>query len=272
MQTHRARKRFGQNFLCDGNVIDAIIAAAELNSNDNVLEIGPGQGALTLKMLPLAGRVDVIEIDRDLARPFADLDNSRLHLHTGDALKLDWEKILVAGAEYKLVANLPYNISSQVLFKMIQHRDRFSRMVLMFQKEVADRLRAVAGSRDYGALTILSQLWFAVSSVVVVPPTAFRPPPKVTSEVLCFTRRRQPLVAIADEAFFRRVVKGAFAQRRKTLRNCLLSAGFSVAVLETAATDAAIDLKRRGETLTIEEFASLAAALQQAISTENEPD
>lgn len=258
---HRPRKRFGQNFLHDQNIITTIVAAAELSDHDHVLEIGPGQGALTDKMLPLVKSLDLIEIDRDLAQQFTERNDEKLLVHVGDALKMDWNKILQS-TECKLVANLPYNISSQILFKMITHRQRISRMVLMFQKEVGDRLRAEPGSKEYGSLTVLCQLWFDVSRVVLVPPTAFKPQPKVMSEVLCFDRRDSPRVDVADADFFRRVVKGSFAQRRKTLRNCLCAAGFSAIVVDAAAEQASIDMKRRGETLTIEEFALLAKQLQ----------
>jgi len=259
---HRPRKRFGQNFLIDQSIINHIIAAAELSSDEHVLEVGPGQGALTHKMLPLVDSLDLIEIDRDLAQHFIDREEANLHVHVGDALKLDWNQILKQG-DYKLVANLPYNISSQVLFKMITHRNLISRMVLMFQKEVGDRLRAEPGSKEYGSLTVLCQLWFDISRVILVPPSAFRPPPKVMSEVLCFKRRQTPRVEVADDGFFRRVVKASFAQRRKTLRNCLCAAGFSAEVVDVTAEEAKIDMKRRGETLSITEFAHLAKQLQQ---------
>ncbi|MBW2184936.1 MAG: 16S rRNA (adenine(1518)-N(6)/adenine(1519)-N(6))-dimethyltransferase RsmA [Deltaproteobacteria bacterium] len=258
---HRPRKRFGQNFLIDQNVVNHIIAAAELSPSDHVLEIGPGQGALTHKMLPLVQRLDLIEIDRDLAQQFTDNGDEKLHVHVGDALKIDWNQILNQ-TDYKLVANLPYNISSQVLFKMITHRQLISRMILMFQKEVGDRLRAQPGSKEYGSLTVLCQLWFDISRVTLVPPSAFKPPPKVMSEVLRFDRRETPRVEVDDDGFFRRVVKASFAQRRKTLRNCLCAAGFSAEVVDITAEDAQLDMKRRGETLSITEFAHLAKQLQ----------
>lgn len=260
-QLHRPRKRFGQNFLNDQNIIDATIAAAGLNKNDHVLEIGPGKGALTNKILPVVESLDIIEIDRDLAQEFTERQGGNLTVHVGDALKMDWAGILHQ-PPYKLVANLPYNISSQILFKMLAHRDRFERMVLMFQKEVGDRLRAEPGSKEYGSLTVLCQLWFDVSRVTLVPPSAFTPAPKVMSEVLCFDRRETPRADIKDAAFFARVVKASFAQRRKTLRNCLIAGGFTSVQVDQAADKATIDLRRRGETLDIQEFACLSGYLQ----------
>lgn len=267
---HRPRKRFGQNFLHDQNVIDTIVAAAALTDQDHVLEIGPGHGALTERMLPLVKQLDLIEIDRDLAQNFIERHHANLTIHVGDALRMDWATLLTA-TNCKLVANLPYNISSQVLFKMIDHRDQISKMVLMFQKEVGDRLRAPAGSKEYGALTVLCQLWFDVRRVTLVPPSAFYPPPKVMSEVLCFDRLLQPRVAVNDPLFFKRVVKAAFAQRRKTLRNCLGAAGFSAELIDSAATHASIDMQRRGETLTIEEFARLTEYLMTSQEVINAP-
>jgi len=258
---HRPRKRFGQNFLHDQNIISAIISAAELKETDHVLEIGPGQGALTQRILPHVATLDIIEIDRDLAQGFVERNDDKLTIHIGDALRLDWQQVLRFD-NYKLIANLPYNISSQVLFKIIEHRRHFERMVLMFQKEVGDRLRAQPGSKQYGALTVMCQLWFDVSRVVLVPPSSFRPPPKVMSEVLKFERLEQARVHVDDPIFFQRVVKASFAQRRKTLRNCLSAAGFSSSNIETAQVEAEIDMQRRGETLSIQEFADLALQLQ----------
>ena len=259
---HRPRKRFGQNFLHDQNIIANIIEAANLNAEDNVLEIGPGRGALTDKILPVVKTLNIIEIDRDLAQDFAARDSAKLTVHVGDALRLDWSPAL-PDSNCKLIANLPYNISSQILFKMIENRRNIAQMILMFQKEVGDRLRAVPSTKEYGALTIMCQLWFEVSRVTLVPPTAFKPAPKVMSEVLSFTRRAAPLVAIDDLTYFKRVVKGAFVQRRKTLRNCLVATGFEASTVDDAAQLAGIDMKRRGETLTIDEFAILAQQLKQ---------
>lgn len=262
-QPHRARKRFGQNFLRDPNIIRAIIVAAQLQPEDRVVEIGPGQGALTHSIAPNVAHMDLMEIDRDLAAEWKDATPAGVVVHTGDALQLVWEDFLTH-PPYKLVANLPYNISSPILFKIIEQRHLFSTLVLMFQKEVAQRLRAHPGTKNYGILTVLCQLWFDVEPVINVPPQAFTPRPKVDSEVLRFVRRAQPRAAVEDAGQFKRVVKAAFAQRRKTLRNSLTSQGFAPEVVDAAAAHLSIDLKRRGETLNLAEFAALSHALQQS--------
>jgi len=261
MLDHRPKKRFGQNFLRDRQVVEQIISAAELQGSDRVLEIGPGLGAMTDRMLELVEEVNVIELDRDLAERMRLRPNGNLRVHEGDALALDWEALLPA-PPYKLVANLPYNISSQILFRILDHRRLLGRLVLMFQKEVGDRLVAAAGTKDYGILSVFCQLWYDIRRVTLVPPGAFHPPPKVTSAVLRFDPLPAARVAVADEVFFRRVVKGAFAQRRKTLRNSLVGSGFDAGCVESALAASGIDAGRRGETLSLKEFAALAAALQ----------
>ncbi|SDM66383.1 dimethyladenosine transferase [Geoalkalibacter ferrihydriticus] len=261
-EEHRPRKRFGQNFLRDVSVIERILQAAQLDEQSRVLEIGPGLGALTDRLLGLAGQVKVMEVDRDLVARLEERRHPRLEIHVGDALLLPWEELL-SEPPYTLVANLPYNISSQVLFRILDHRHLFSRLVLMFQKEVGDRLCAGPGTSAYGILSVLCPLWFDVRRVVLVRPGAFFPPPKVDSVVLAFDALPGPRVPVADEAFFRRVVKAAFAQRRKTLRNTLKAAGFAEADLLAALEVCAINPQARGETLSLEQFAQLAAALQK---------
>lgn len=259
---HRAKKRFGQNFLRDHSVIDRILAAADLHPTDQVLEIGPGMGALTDRMLPLVARLQAMELDRDLIAALEGRQVANLVIHAGDALRFDWPELLGPGP-HKLVANLPYNISSQILFKLLDHRELFSRAVLMFQKEVGDRIAAAPGTGDYGILSVFCRLWFDVRRVVTVPPGAFHPPPKVTSVVLAFAPLAEARVAVADEPFFRRVVKAAFAQRRKTLRNTLAASGLGFPGFEERLAAEGIDPGRRGETLDLAEFARLADLLRQ---------
>ncbi|ALC16364.1 dimethyladenosine transferase [Desulfuromonas soudanensis] len=263
---YRPKKRFGQNFLKSEHVVERILAAADLAETDRVLEIGPGLGALTDRILPLINEMTVMEVDRDLAARLSARAPDKLTLHLGDALRLDWDALLTA-PPYKLVANLPYNISSQILFKVLDHRRLFRRLVLMFQKEVGDRLCASPGTKDYGILSVLCQVWFDVKRVVNVPPGAFSPPPKVDSVVLSFEPLPEPRVVVTDEALFRRVVKGAFAQRRKTLRNTLKASGFGDPNLEEILLAIDIDPVRRGETLSLEEFARLAQALGKNSTT-----
>lgn len=257
----RPKKRFGQNFLRDLHVVERILVAADLQPGDRVLEIGPGLGVLTDRMLTRVQQVLVMEVDRDLAAQLRERPAANLAVHEGDALRLSWEQLLTE-PPYKLVANLPYNISSQILFQVLEHRRRFGRLVLMFQKEVGDRLVASPDTSDYGILSVLCQLWFDIRRVVSVPPGAFYPPPKVHSVVLAFDPLPTPRVPVDDEAFFRRVVKGAFAQRRKTLRNTLAGSGFTAAAVEAALAAAGIDSVRRGETLDLAEFARLARELR----------
>lgn len=259
---HRHKKRFGQNFLQDQNIVDKILQAADLVPEERAVEIGPGLGALTDRLLAAAGQVHVMEVDRDLIQRLEARQEPRLVIHAGDALQLDWNPLL-PDPPYKMVANLPYNISSQVVFKILDHRRLFGRLVLMFQKEVGDRLCAGPGTKDYGILSVFCRLWYDVHRVVRVPPGAFYPPPKVNSVVLSFEPLDRPRVQVTDEAFFRRVVKGAFGRRRKTLRNALGAAGFTPQAVEAACGKVGIDPSRRGETLDLEEFARLSEALEE---------
>lgn len=257
---YRTKKRFGQHFLHDQSVIDKIVAAARLDTSEEVVEIGPGLGVLTDRLLPAAAHVHVMEIDRDLIERLQARQDGRLTVHAGDVLKLPWDRLLTR-PPYSLVANLPYNISSQIVFRLLEHRALFRRMVLMFQREVGERLVAEPGSRDYGILSVLCQLWYDIDVVCLVKPGAFRPPPKVDSIVLNFTPLEQPRVDPVDEVFFQRLVKAAFTQRRKTLRNSLLASGFSAEQIDPALLAVQIDPSRRGETLTLPEFSALAAEL-----------
>lgn len=254
---HRPRKRFGQNFLRDRHVLDKIIAAAQLSAGDRVFEIGPGPGALTERLLACDVELLAAEIDRDLAAALQARNAPNLSVICDDVLRLDWADLL-SRPPYTLVANLPYNISSQVLFQVLDHRERFRRLVLMFQLEVGDRLLAQPATRDYGILSVLVQTWFRVTRVVRVPPRAFVPPPRVDSVVLLFEPLAVPAVELRDEAVYRDLVRAAFAQRRKTLRNSLLGVGWDAAVVDQILEETGVDPKRRGETLCIAEFGALA--------------
>jgi len=260
MIAHRPRKRFGQNFLRDQHVLDRIVAAADLQPEDRILEIGPGPGALTDRLLATGLPVLAVEIDRDLGAALQARAVPNLDVRIGDVLRLDWDELL-QNPPYKLIANLPYNVSSQILFKVLDHRQAFRRLVLMFQKEVGDRLSARENNRDYGILSVLMQTWFNIERVVKVPPRAFFPPPKVDSVVLCLELLAVPRLGLHDEVLFRKLVKSAFAQRRKTLRNSLLGSGWHAGPLDQAFAASGIDPGRRGETLTIEEFGLLANLL-----------
>ena len=254
--SYQTKKRFGQHFLHDRSVIDKIITAAQLDSQTQVVEIGPGLGVLTDEMLPRAAHVQVMEIDRDLIERLHARNDSRLTVHAGDVLKLHWREFLNQ-PPYTLVANLPYNISSQIVFRLIEHRDLFQRVVLMFQREVGERLVAKPGGKDYGILSVLCQLWFDMKTVTLVKPGAFTPPPKVDSIVLSFKPLNQSRVEVCDELLFKKVVKGAFTQRRKTLRNSLLASGFVAIEIDSVLQQSGISPGCRGETLSLQNFSDL---------------
>ncbi|NVN92269.1 MAG: 16S rRNA (adenine(1518)-N(6)/adenine(1519)-N(6))-dimethyltransferase RsmA [Desulfuromonadales bacterium] len=261
----RPLKSLGQNFLVDGNIIDKIISSAALESGDTVLEVGPGRGALTGKLAEHADQLLLVEYDHALA---ADLsarfrENPRVMVVDGDILEVDLNALLQNGQKrWKVVANLPYNISTQVLFRFLEVRTRLSRMVLMLQKEVGDRLVAPPDCADYGVTTVLLGLWFDMRREFVVSPGCFNPRPKVDSIVVSFVPLTSPRVEVGDEALFRRVVKGAFAMRRKTLSNCLKKVDlFTPDGIESVLKSCGIDGQRRGETLSLEEFGRLSRCL-----------
>ena len=259
---YRTKKKFGQHFLNDQYIIDQIIQAADIQSGDRVVEIGPGLGVLTERLLEVAAQVEVFEIDRDLISRLENRNNPRLLIHSGDILKANLPALLNT-PPYNLVANLPYNISSQVVFLLLANRQLFSSMVLMFQKEVGDRLCAEPGCKDYGILSVLCQLWYDVDPVVHVGPESFSPPPKVDSLVLRFSPLPGPRVDVGDAAFFAKVVKASFTQRRKQLRNSLVAGGFSRDQVDQGLSVAQIEPSRRGESLDLHDFSRLSKALHQ---------
>lgn len=259
----RPRKALGQNFLTDRHVIAKILAAAQLAADDCVLEVGPGRGALTDLMASRVRHLVAVEFDRDLAallrQRFA--DNPAVVIHEQDVLKVDFEHLL-GDDRYKVVANLPYNISTSVLFRFLEQRHRFSRLVVMLQKEVGERLAAPPDCSDYGVLTVLFRQWFEVKREFLVPPGCFYPVPKVDSVVVSMEPLAVSRVEVGDQALFEQVVRASFAMRRKTLWNCLKSAGLlEPHVLEQVLTAAGIDGRRRGETLDLDEFARLSRHL-----------
>lgn len=268
MKKVRPKKRFGQNFLRDQHVLNEILRAADLNPGDKIVEIGPGAGSLTQRLTQTGLAVLAMEIDRDLAADLTSDSPPNLCVVAGDALRLNWLQLL-NNPPYKLVANLPYNISSQVLFKVLQHRHLFCRLVLMFQKEVGDRLLATEGSRDYGILSVLVKTWYKIEKVVNVPPQAFYPAPKVDSIVLLFQPLPQSVIPVMDEGLYHRFVRAAFAQRRKTIRNSLIGSGFQVDLVDRAFNANSMDSRRRGETFAINEFIQLANFLASCEKGQN---
>jgi 16S rRNA (adenine1518-N6/adenine1519-N6)-dimethyltransferase len=259
--TRRPLKSLGQNFLVDNNIIDKIIHSANVNPDDNVLEIGPGRGALTEYLVCKAGRLVLIEFDHALAAVLKEryADQPQVTVIDADILAVDLDAILgESSGKWKVVANLPYNISTEVLFRLLEVREKLSRMVLMLQKEVGDRLAAEPDCSNYGVTTVLLGLWFDMRREFIVPPGCFHPRPKVDSAVLSFVPLAAPRAPVGDETVFRRVVKGAFAMRRKTLVNCLKAAELSSAEeLNSILAECGIDGRRRGETLSLDEFARL---------------
>ncbi len=268
----RPLKSLGQNFLVDGNVIDKIIRTADIRPGQAVLEIGPGRGALTGHLAERAGKLVLIEFDHALAafHQRQHRDNPHVTVIDGDVLKVDLAELLPeVPQKWNVVANLPYNISTEVLFRLYGVHDRLARMTLMLQKEVGDRLAAPPDCSAYGVTTVLLGLWFDISRAFVVHPGCFHPSPKVDSAVLTFIPRSEARADVGDEGIFRSVVKSAFSMRRKTLINCLKSAEFAKQVDCGELLEAcAIDGRRRGETLSLEEFAVLSRRVTEKLQTE----
>ena len=250
-------KQLGQNFIKDYRVIERILDVAELSAEDEVLEIGPGLGALTFALANKAKRVVAIEKDKKLSDHLSESfhDYSNVELINQDALKVDYNS-LYNGNELKVIANLPYSVSTPLLFKLLETRQHFSTMVLMLQYEVGERISAGPGGKIYGSISVLLQTFMDITSEFKVPPESFWPKPKVDSIVLKLTPLKTPRTEVSDEKLYERVIRASFSSRRKMIGNSLqslLSKDLAVASLEQAG----IDKKRRAETLTIEEFGAL---------------
>lgn len=254
-------KRLGQNFLISEQVVDQIVASACLSPVDTVLEIGPGIGTLTQGLAETGASVVAVELDARLVEVLATTlegyDNIRV-VH-GDILKTDISREIKA-EKYKVVANLPYYITTPIIMTLLERRLPIEVLVTMVQKEVAQRMTASPGGKDYGALSVAVQYYTEPELLFDVPPTAFIPAPAVESSVIRCTVRTKPPVDVADERRFFRVVKGAFSQRRKTLSNALKTTGLSSEQIAAILAQAQINPVRRGETLSLEEFATIANA------------
>lgn len=251
----RARRRFGQHFLHDPGVIARIVAAIDPRPGQRIVEIGPGTGALTLPLLARCGRLDVIEIDRDLARelPRRAAGAGELVVHQADALEFDFRALRASGPPLRLCGNLPYNISTPLLFRLLEAREAIADMHFMLQKEVVERMVARPGGKEYGRLTVMLAAACRAESLFRVGRGAFQPPPGVDSAVVRLVPHAAPPFPLADPQRFARLVAAAFQMRRKTLRNSLRG------LLDASAFAAAgIDAGRRPETLSPEEFARLA--------------
>jgi 16S rRNA (adenine1518-N6/adenine1519-N6)-dimethyltransferase len=253
---HTPRKRFGQHFLHDPAVVSRMVAAVAPSAHDRVVEIGPGTGVLTAALLDALPRLHAVEIDRDLAaqltRKFA---GRGLELRVDDALQFDFTVLAAGPRSLRLIGNLPYNISTPLLFHLLEAREVIRDMHFMLQREVVTRLAAGPGGKTYGRLSVMVQTYCRVESLFRVGPGAFTPPPKVESAVVRLTPRDTLALAVEHLPALRRVVSAAFAQRRKTLRNALRGI-----LPEADIVAAGIDPRVRPEGVTVKEFATLAAA------------
>ena len=254
-------KKLGQNFLIKRGIVDEIVHAAELTPGEPVLEVGPGIGTLTQGLAQSGADVTAIELDRRLLEvldtTLASYDNVRI-IH-GDVLKLDVPSIM-NHKPFKVVANLPYYITTPIIMSLLESKLPIERLVVMVQKEVALRMVAKPGTKDYGALSVAVQYYTEPDIVLDVPPKSFLPAPAVTSSVIRCVLRDKPPVDVIDEKLFFRVVKAGFAQRRKTFSNTMKTTGLSKDRIEELLAKANIDGQRRGETFTLQEFADVANA------------
>jgi 16S rRNA (adenine1518-N6/adenine1519-N6)-dimethyltransferase len=256
----RAKKSLGQNFLKDPHYLNKIVDTAQVGPDDQILEIGPGLGHLTRLLAERAGRVLALEIDHRLIAHLQQefLSQQNIEIVPGDALDFPYGTL---PGTWKVVANLPYYISTPIIQKLLAHRNKFTSLTLMLQKEVADRVAAPPGGKEYGFLSVLVQLYAQPKISFLVPPGAFTPKPGVDSAVVLLTLHAHIAVPLQDEAFFLRVVKAAFSQRRKTLRNALKQLHVPQERMDAVLNKTGINLGRRAETLTVEEFVRLSKFL-----------
>jgi len=257
----KAKKSWGQNFLGDEEILDHIARLAVEVEGERVVELGAGLGHLTVRLLARGARVIAVERDRDMAKVLREELGERIELLEADAVTLDYGKLAAEDHQVAVVGNLPYHLTSPILFSLLDQAEHVSRAVFLLQREVAERLAARPGTKDWGLLSVLLQLRARVHVVRRVPAGAFHPPPDVESAVL-HAALGPPRAAVGDEDRFRKLVKAGFAQRRKTLWNALGAARIAGPERLRAALDAAgVDGQRRGETLEVEEWAALARAL-----------
>lgn len=255
---HRPRKRFGQHFLHDAQIIARILSVINPQSGQHLIEIGPGRGALTSHLLRAGVSLDALELDRDLVPLLhkACEGLGEIRVHNVDALRCDLTALAAPGQRVRLVGNLPYNISTPLLFHFINHNAVISDMHFMLQREVVERMAATPGGKDYGRLSVMVQYHCVVEPLFHVPPTAFFPPPRVESMIVRLTPHTAPPIVLRDYSTFARLVTQAFSQRRKTLRNSLRGV-----VDEAMFAATHIAAERRAETLSLAEFAALANCL-----------
>ncbi len=260
-------KSLGQNFLVDDSVLEDIIEGAEISPEDHVIEIGPGVGTLTAELLNKAKRVTSLELDASLIPILLEelKDRDNFTLINKDALKVDFKTLINEGEKVKVVANLPYYVTTPIIVKLLNEDVAFDSLTIMIQKEVAERINADPGNKDYGALSLLVQYYCDTKIIRKVPPSSFVPRPKVDSIVIKLTKLPRARVEVKDETMFFKVIRESFNMRRKTLSNALKNINISKEDLGEAFKEAGIDSRRRGETLSIEEFAALANSISDKL-------
>ncbi|GAA0728567.1 16S rRNA (adenine(1518)-N(6)/adenine(1519)-N(6)) -dimethyltransferase RsmA [Clostridium malenominatum] len=260
-------KSLGQNFLIDDSVLRDIVAGAEVANEDFVIEIGPGVGTLTKELLKKAKKVLAIELDSDLIpilqEELKEYDN--FEIINKDVLKVDFEELLKDEDPVKLVANLPYYVTTPIIASLLKGKYKFKSLTIMIQKEVGERIAAEPNNKDYGSLSLLVQYYCDVRTIRKVSPSSFIPKPKVDSIVVRLDKLDKPRVEVKDEELFFKIIRASFNMRRKTLWNGLKSLGFDKNIIEKAFENSNIDNKRRGETLSIEEFGNLANSIKDLL-------
>ena len=266
----RAKKRLGQNFLVDKSAIETILDVSDINKDDIVVEIGPGLGFVTEQLVLLAKKVYAVELDEDMVNELSKINADNLEIIHKDILKTDLSRF---GNNIKVVANIPYYITSPILAHLLgevddlenKNRNSISQVVLMVQYEVAKRLTAneKSPSKEFGLLSILAQFWSDVEFIKKVPSRSFFPAPKVDSAIVKLTVRKEPLLKISNYSFFRKVVKGCFATRRKNIKNSLVNVGFAKNAVEKTLKDLNIDENLRGETLSINQIGDISEKLKE---------
>lgn len=261
---HQARKRFGQNFLVDQQIIAQIVSAVAPKPDHNLVEIGPGMAAITEHLVELCPSMSVLELDKDLVEFLGEkfVDYPELRIYSGDALKMDFAQ-LHGGRDLRLVGNLPYNISTPLLFHLLKIRHLITDMHFMLQREVVDRLGAVPGTKAYGRLSVMIQYHCRVMPLIPVPPESFRPAPKVQSAVVRLKPHKTMPCVAEDETLLSQIVSLCFQQRRKTLRNCLRP--YLEHLESQTNSQDSIDLSRRPEQLSVSEFVALSNRITRSI-------
>jgi len=253
-----AKKSLGQNFLFDSSILNRIIEGSGITSDDTIVEIGPGPGRLTLMLARIVKKVVAIELDKALYGRLNDelVGRENVELILGDAMKYNYREL----EPFKVVANIPYYITTPLIFKLIEARSNLISMTLTIQKEVAERIVASPGTKDYGVLSLSVQYYADPEIKFIIPASAFRPTPKVDSAVIHMVIRKSPRVVVADEMLFFKVIRAGFSQRRKTLANALKPL---MQDIRDVLIDTGIDPMRRAETLDMEEFARLADTIHR---------